>query len=352
MKFHHERLESLVHSIFTAAGFTDEEAHSISHHLVESNLAGHDSHGVIRVSTYIRWLNEGMLKKGSDVEMIVDSDVLALIDGQFRFGQVLGERIVRMGLEKADRFGVGIIALRRGGHVGRVGHWAEMIASAGKIALCFVNTSGLGMLVAPFGGIDRRLSANPIAAGLPVPGSDPIVMDISTSTIAEGKLQVARNKGVPVPDGMIINNAGEPTNEPADFYDPPVGALLSFGGHKGYALGLVAEVLGGALTGNHCSREGEEQFSQGMLTIVIDPARFASEDFYSSDLKRYLEFVKSSRTVTPNGEILLPGEPERRTRAQRRKDGVELDNNTWSGLVSVAQELNVPAATIEAAPLD
>ena len=172
---------------------------------------------------------------------------LAVVDGQFGFGQVMGEQATKLGIDKCSRQGVAVVALRNSGHLGRIGDWAEMAAHAGKVSLHFVNTSGGGILVAPFGGSERRLSANPIAAGVPVEGGPPIILDISTCTIAEGKIKVAFNKRANVPDGCILDGEGNPTNDPTSFYATPPGAILPFGGHKGYGLSVIAEVLAGAL---------------------------------------------------------------------------------------------------------
>ncbi len=179
-----------------------------------------------------------------------------------------------------------MVALRNSGHLGRIGDWAEMAAHAGKVSLHFVNTSGGGILVAPFGGSQRRLSANPIAAGVPVKEGPPIILDISTCTIAEGKIKVAFNKGEKVPDGCILDGAGHPTNDPKAFYAAPAGAILPFGGHKGYSLSVIAEVLAGALTGGSCSHFGVDRVANNMLSIIFDPAFFQSADDFAREIER------------------------------------------------------------------
>ena len=183
---------------------------------------------------------------------------------------------MKLGIDKAGRQGVAVVALRNSGHLGRIGDWAEMAARAGKVSLHFVNTSGGGILVAPFGGTQRRLSANPIAAGVPVANGPPIILDISTCTIAEGKIKVAFNKGAKVPDGCILDGEGRPTNDPKAFYASPPGAILPLGGHKGYGLSVIAEVLAGALTGGACSHFGVDRVANNMLSIILDPAFFQS----------------------------------------------------------------------------
>lgn len=341
MKFAPERLEELMTQVFSAAGCRGDEPRKIASRLVSANLVGHDSHGVIRVPIYVRWLREGKVRANQSPLVVLDSGPLALLDGQLGFGQVVGELATQLAIDKAAEHGVSVVALRNSGHVGRVGDWVEMAAEAGKIGLCFVNTTGLGMLTAPFGGIDRRLSANPFAAGIPAPPGQPLILDISCSAIAEGKLKVAYNKGVSVPDGCILDHDGQPTNDPRVFYADPPGAILSFGGHKGFGLGMIVEVLAGALTGGGCTHPGPDRLEQGMLSIVIDPYRLQTPDAFQTDVTRFVEWVKSSRTTTPDGQILMPGEPEQRTRAQRSRDGIELDDNTWRQIREVCHSLGV-----------
>jgi len=342
MKIDHERLKTLVSSIFHAAGCHAPEHERIAHYLVESNLVGHDSHGVIRVPIYIQWLRAGKVLANQQLRVVFQNDVIAVADGQYGFGQTMAEQAMTLGLGKVRKQGVAVVALRNPGHVGRVGDWAEMAAHAGIISLHFVNTSGMGILVAPYGGIERRLSANPVAAGIPRKGHPPIIWDISTSTIAEGKIKVALNKGIPVPDNCIIDSQGRPTNDPKVFYGPPPGAILPFGGHKGFGLGMIAEVLAGALTGNGCSNpEHADRLTNGMLTILFDPAAFQVDDTFAGEINRFIDYVKSSPKVSVDGEILMPGEIEERNRIRRKRDGIELDETTWGQIQATARSLSI-----------
>jgi uncharacterized oxidoreductase len=238
---------------------------------------------------------------------------------------------------------VAVVALRNSGHLGQIGAWALMAARAGKLSLHFVNTTGAGLLMAPHGGISRRLSANPVAVGVPVRSGPPIVLDISTTTVAEGKIRVALNKGVPLPDGCIIDPQGRPTNDPKTFYGPPPGAILPFGAHKGYGLGLVTELLAGALTGGSCSTPGVTRVVNNMLTILLDPSFFQSEEEFTREVERFTAFVKSSEKASPDANILMPGELEARTREERLRDGVELDETTWRQIADTARSVNVAA---------
>jgi len=203
MKLRHDALCRLTAAIFHAAGCETEETERIAAHLVEANLVGHDSHGVIRILPYVQWLRDGKVVANRTIQVVFENDVIAVVDGQFGFGQTIGEQAMRLGIEKSARHGVAVIALRNSGHLGRIGDWPLMAAEAGRLSLHFVNTTGAGILVAPHGGINRRLSANPIAAGVPVPGRPPLLLDISACTIAEGKIRVLRGpaRGHPIHRG-------------------------------------------------------------------------------------------------------------------------------------------------------
>ena len=217
MKIHHNRLQKLIHAVFSAVGSNSEEAECISHHLVHANLTGHDSHGAIRVFTYIQWLNEEKVFVNRKVDLVTDSGALLVLDGNVGFGQSIGKQAINLAIDRCREHGVAIMTLRNSGHLGRIGHWAEMAIDAGLVSLHFINSTGLGMRVVPSGGIDSRLSINPITVGIPVEGSSPFVLDIAAAMVPEGKLKVARNKGLPIPEGLVIDADGRPNTDPNDF---------------------------------------------------------------------------------------------------------------------------------------
>ena len=347
-------LKQLVADIFVRAGCGSDEAAEVGDHLVEANLAGHDSHGVIRVPIYLDWMQQKKVIPGQSLDVVIDAGPLAVADAGLGFGQWLGRRAVAMGIGKCREFGVAVVALRNAAHLGRIGTWAEIAADAGLVSLHFVNTTGLGMFVVPAGGRDARLSVNPVCVGIPIEGRDAIILDIAAAASAEGKLKVARNKGVPVPDNTIVDADGNPTNDANDFYGPPgsrpVGAILPFGSYKGYGLGLVAEILAGALTGGGCSEPGKTQLEQGMLSIYVDPAKLQSREPLFDEIRRYVDFVKSSRPIDPANPVLLPGEIENRNRATR-SNGLEVDDTTWSQIVGAAESVGVDESLISAAVL-
>jgi uncharacterized oxidoreductase len=263
------------------------------------------------------------------------------VDGQFGFGQVVGREATRWAIARARENGVCVLAIRRSGHLGRLGEYAEMAAEAGLVYFSFTNTHGGGILVAPHGGRERRLSANPIAAAAPLPGGAIMLMDISTSVIAEGKAKVARAQGKPLPPGCMVNSRGEPSTDAEEFYANPPGALLPFGGHKGYALSMFAEVFAGALSGAGCSKSGAHLVANSLLAFFLDPARFSGGEFFGQEVGDLVQHVKSSPPMQGFAEILIPGEPEQREHDRRRQSGIPIDSETWSRITALAETLGV-----------
>lgn len=346
-----ERLQSLVRDIFRAEGCADAESELIALYLVRSNLAGHDSHGVIRVPRYVGWLREGVLVANQTPVLVSESEAFAVLDAGYGFGQTAGPEAVDLGIRKALQNGVAIVALRHSGHLGRIGEWAERAAQAGLVSVHFVNVAG-SVLVAPFGAAERRFSTAPFAIGYPVPDSEPIVLDFATSAVAEGKVLVASQGGKPLPEGSLIAPDGTLGTDPSLLYGPlegttardarfGPGAIRAFGEHKGSGLALMCEVLAGALTGSGCCGPGPRQFCNGMLSIYMSPQVFGSQDTFAAETRSYVEYFKSARPATSGGEVLLPGEPERRTRAQRLAAGIPLTDEVWAAIAAVARERGV-----------
>lgn len=347
-----EQLRAFAARIFRAAGSDDGEAAIVGDHLVDANLAGHDSHGVIRIPKYIDWHARGMVLANRHATVVRESPSHAVVDGGFGFGQVVAREALDLAIAKARSVGTCTVALRNAGHLGRVGAWAEQAAAAGFVSVHFVNTSGFGLLVAPFGGSDRRLSANPIAAGAPRRDGPPLVLDMSTSAIAEGKIQVARIRGETLPPGCTIDAQGRPNRDPAVFYGPPEGALLPVGGHKGYGLSVFCEILSGGLSGGqttHPKNATAGRLVNNMFSMVIDPDAFCGDEFYANEVERFVAWVTGSPPIEAGGEVLMPGDVERRTRETRRRDGIPLEIVTRRAIAECARTLGVepPAGFIE-----
>jgi hydroxycarboxylate dehydrogenase B len=338
------RLCDLATRIFAATGSSEVEAKIVADHLVEANLKGHDSHGVIRVMKYVGWMRANHIVPNRHVETVADLGALLVVDGGFGYGQVIGREVMELAASRTRQHGVCAAAIRNAGHLGRIGAWAEQLAGHGLVSVHFVNTSGFGILVAPHGGSDRRLSANPIAAGAPVPGRPPLILDIATSLIAEGKIQVARNRNEALGPGLVMDGAGRPTTDPEAFYASPPGAILPFGGHKGSGLSIFCEILAGSLAGggsSHPDNPTAGRLVNNMLTLAFDPSAFPDTGF-ASDAERLVAWIKASPPIEAGGRVLLPGEIEAETMAERLAEGVPLDAATCRQLADVARALALP----------
>ena len=351
-----DRLERFVADIFAAAGCGPDEARRIGRYLVSSNLAGHDSHGVIRTPRYVRDLAVGNVHAGVTVAVERETPTHATVDGGYGFGQTVAPQAVDLGIAKARAAGISVIALRHAGHIGRIGDWAERAAEAGMVSIHFVNVA-MGELVAPFGGVDRRFSTNPICIGVPQESGPPLLLDMATSLVAEGKVLVASNGGKPVPPTALVRPDGSFTDDPETLYGPlspggprdPAngdGALTAFGDHKGSGIAFMCEMLAGVLSGGETSgpipggKRG--QISNGMLSIYLDPQHFGTAGF-AARARDYVHYMKASRPVRPGGEVLVPGEPEARTRAARLQHGIPLQPQTWAALLATAESVGVAA---------
>ena len=344
------RLIDFVAQIFVQLGCSPEEGNRIGRYLVNANLTGHDSHGIARVPRYATWKRDGLLIGDQVVERVVDTPVIAILDGQFGFGQTIAPQAVALGIEKCRQHGLSAIGLRNSGHVGRVGEWAEMAAEAGIVSVHFVNVAG-SVLVAPFGGVERRFSTAPVCIGVPRPGGLPVILDFATSLVAEGKVLVASQGGKTLPADALVSADGELSGDPRELYGDygasavrdhkqGQGALRAFGEHKGSGLALMCELLGGALTGNGASNP-DKRWSQGMFSFYVDPAKIDPQEFFPAELSRFLSFVKSTKPIDSDAPVLLPGEPEARMRADRIANGVPIAHDTFNALIATAREAGV-----------
>jgi uncharacterized oxidoreductase len=263
-----------------------------------------------------------------------------MIDAQNGFGQIAAAFAIQTAIDKAKIHGVSATGLRHCNHIGRLGEWVEMAAKQEMIALCFANGGRPGGLVAPFGGAGRLWGTNPIAAGVPLGGHDPVVVDFATSIVAEGKVRVAHNKGQSLPEGWIQRADGQPSTIPADLYNG--GVLLPAAGHKGYGLALLVELLGGLLTG-----QGSPAFpdyaslKNGVVFVVISTAAFRPAADFLADGATLYDRIKATPPAPGFAEVLLPGEPEQRTAVERRRSGIPIDETTWGQLVAAAADFGV-----------
>ena len=318
-------LQAQVAAVLAAAGSTAAEADTVAANLVMANLSGHDSHGVGMLPRYVDAVLEGGLKPNSGVRVVLDTGSLLTLDGQRGYGQVIGEQAMALGISRAQTHGNCIMTLSNTHHLGRIGHFAEMAVAEGLVSLHFVNVLSRPV-VAPFGGADGRYGTNPCCIGVPLKGSEPFVLDFATSRVAQGKMRVAHNEGRRVELGMLIDEDGHPTTDPGVVVVPQskglFGALLAFGEHKGYGLAVACELLGGALTGSGTWHKPTDPAVRavinGMLTILIDPAKLGTQDAFEQEALAFVDWLKAGPVAPGFDAVQIAGDPERAYRKQRQ----------------------------------
>ncbi len=351
-------LTDLVTEIFERTACSADESRRIASNLVEANLTGHDSHGVIRTPRYVDWLAAGIQLPDQQITALIDDPTLLLVDGQYGMGQTVGPQAVQLGIDRALAHGLAIVALRKAGHLGRIGAFAEQAAAAGLVSMHIVNVAS-SQLVAPFGSRDRRMGTNPYAFGVPRPnGLAPVIHDFATSIVAEGKTMVALHGGPPVPDDALVGPDGV-TGDPSVLYDIQPdkapnpsgghGALRAMGEHKGSGLSVMCELLAGALTGTGTAGPGDIRFANGMLSIYIDPARIDPDNDFATSVTTYIDWFLEAIPLDANEPVRLPGDKERERRAEREVAGLHLPTELWQSLVAAAENVGLSAGRIAAA---
>ena len=326
--------------ILRDSGAPEDHARIVTEHLVDANLAGHDSHGVMRLPQYAEEARRGQISADATETVVRDWSCGSVVDARGAFGQVACYRAMERALDKAESSGLGLVTVRSCGHSGRLGTYGEQAAAAGRIGMVFNNAGGSGQWVAPYGGSVGRLSTNPLCIGAPSGGDFPIVLDMSTCVAPEGKVRHTFQSGKSAPDGWLIDAEGNPTNDPGALYENPRGALLPFGesaGHKGFGLSFLVDVLAGALTAAGCARPDAPHQSpgRGLVFLALDVETFTTTESFQGHVKTLVEHVTSCPPAPGFEEVLVPGEFEYRQRQTRQRDGFEVPDATWQAILEL-----------------
>jgi uncharacterized oxidoreductase len=343
----HVELIRFSQAILESLGSPVDEAGLVARLLIDANLSGHDSHGLAQLPGYLAAHTEGLIAPGATISRERDTPSMAILDGHWGFGQRLAVESIRLAIEKAERCGISAVGAHHCYHIGHLGAYVQQAAEAGMVGIMAVNDGGGGQRVVPYGGIAGRLSTNPLAIGLPTGSMAPLVLDISTSVVAEGQIRLKRIRGEDLPPGWMIDALGRPTTDPEDFFRN-TGSLLPLGGdvgHKGFGLALAVEMLAGILGRAGYARRPLPPYSNGLFVMVIDISRFLPLDNYSAAVQDLLVYVKSSPRQAGIDEIRFPGEQAAQLRRQRQRDGITVDQSTWEQLtvIASARGLQVPS---------
>ncbi|MFN8526922.1 MAG: Ldh family oxidoreductase [Chloroflexota bacterium] len=333
-------LRAYTRDIFAAAGTPADVAERLAGSLVNANQSGHDSHGVIRIPQYISSIRDGAVVADARPTVTMDGPSFVIVDGNWGFGQETARYAMNQAVERAKKNGVGMAATLKTNHIGRLGEWAELAASQGTVGMVTVAIAGSrGISVAPFGGAGRALSTNPIAIGVPRGDQPPMLLDFATSIVAEGKVRFARDKGVDLPPGCVRDKDGNPTVDPKDFYDG--GTLQPFGGHKGYALAMMVEVLSIAFSGaDGPDASTKTGMYSGSWFLAMDPSKTRPDGGFVESVERLTSRVLAVKPAPGFDRVMLPGEPEIATRAARAK-AVSVPAATWRDIGAEAEKLGV-----------
>jgi LDH2 family malate/lactate/ureidoglycolate dehydrogenase len=324
-------------AILTATGTQPERADVVARSLVEANVAGHDSHGVLRLPAYVEFVERGEVDPGAEPALVFQRGPVARIDGRRGWGQLAGQLAAATVVRLTRAHGVGVVAVDRCGHVGRLGEYVETLAAAGFVGHALCNAEPA---VAPPGTAVRALGTNPVAWAVPRAVGEPVLVDFATAELAEGKLQVAVSRGQKLNVPAVVDAGGRPSLDPADFYAG--GALVPFGAHKGYALSVVAELVSRGLASGAASDGRDTPY--GMLVLALDPAALGTAQGFLDAVESWCVDVRA-RAGEAGSQVTLPGEPEARARAERRERGVPVPPVIWNTLLALRDRLEgaVPA---------
>jgi uncharacterized oxidoreductase len=341
-----EDLRTMTGAVFEAAGFPTDKARLIARLMVESNLVGHDSHGVRHIPIYVSRVRDGLIRPEAEPRIVEETATTAVVDGEGTLGHVAATFGLELAIEKARQNRISAVAVHNEEHVGRVGGYPEMAARAGMVGITLCNGQGRGVSIAPFGGTDRRLGANPFTAAFPNPDGDPILLDMSTSAVAVNKVRQAKDRQAALPEGAILGPDGLPSTDPDDFLKNggavlPLGGLLY--GHKGFGLAVIIDMFCGILGGSGTARHQDDaKLNNGTFHIVLDPGAFIQSEQYANEVKAYTEYLHASRTLPGDPAVKLPGEFEEQNRKSRSANGVSVEEPVWRNICETLARLNVP----------
>jgi uncharacterized oxidoreductase len=343
--FSEHQLFEFAKSLLSAGGANDDEAAIVARSLVGANLRGHDSHGVMRIPFYVGRIAEGILQPGAEVTFENETAASVVCDGGWGFGQVSSLKLMDRLIKMAESSGVACGTLRRSAHIGRLGEYAEVATEKNMAVIICANTLGAAQRVAPVGGKRPRLGTNPICIGMPGGKEGPFVLDFGTSATAEGKVRLKKIAGQTVPEGWVLDPDGQPTTDPNQLYGDPPGTILPMGGdqaYKGFGLSFMIEMLCGGLSGGLCAHPNPPPaIGNCAVFIVMSPERLAGYDSLATQVSQLEEYVRGVPRIDGVSEIILPGDPERRTLADRQANGIPVDDGNWEALTTLATKLGV-----------
>ena len=337
-----DQLERIASRLLQEAGASQEDAGIAARHCVGANLAGHDSHGMIRVPSYIENIKRGDTVPGADMEVVRETQTTTVVNGNWGLGQVISEKVMQTTIDKARRSNVAAATVFQQAHVGRLTDYPLMAAKAGMIALMTADSGRGPKSVVPFGGREPRLGTNPLCIAMPSDLEGPFFIDIATSAVAGGKIAVAVARDSSVPEGWLVDERGNATTDPGALGRG--GAMLPLGGregHKGYGLSAMVEIFSGILTGLGFGIEPSGRPNDGCFMAAFNVEAFRPLEEFKREVAEFAHYLKSSPPAAGFDEVYYPGELEHLTTQRKLKDGVLVEDATWEQLKALATEYGV-----------
>jgi LDH2 family malate/lactate/ureidoglycolate dehydrogenase len=332
-------LRATAKAIFRAAGADPEPTSILVNHLIDANLAGHDSHGVQHIPGYVAMMEKGVIRPNARPEVTRETAVSALIDGHWTFGQVSLRFAIDRAIAKAKESGVAVVGVLRCTHIGRLGTYSTLAAREGVVVM--ITTGYLDSATVPYGGRQGIFGTNPFSFGFPAGDRPDVMIDFATTVIAAGKVEVARAKHECVPPGCLLDKDGNPTTDPEVIYQG--GMMLPFGGHKGSALATLSVLLSHVLV--PASADVETFGLPGTLIIAIDAGLFRDRAAVERETDGVIDKIKSVPPAPGFDEVLVAGEPEVRAAQRRSREGIPVPEDTWAAIMATAHRLGVTVAT-------
>ncbi len=345
LRIQESKLRDVVQQLLEQAGSSQQEAQTVTDHLIRANLTGHDSHGVGLLPQYLGNIENKQLFPNTKVELVKDEGSIMMFDGHKGYGQAQTKDAMEQALARCEDTGLVLMTLRNSHHIGRIGTYGEQSIAAKKVSLHFVNVTNHGPTVAPYGGTKARFVTNPVCIAMPgTQNTKAILLDMATSKIALGKARVAMNQGVDVPEHSVMDADGNATNDPNVLFQEPKGSLLPTGDYKGSGLALFCELLGGALSGGGTvqpknPREGG--IVNNMFTLIVDPKRLVDEAYLASEIDEMVNYLKGTPAQATTGPVKIAGEPERETMQERQGSGIPLAEAAWQNITEAGVKIGL-----------
>jgi LDH2 family malate/lactate/ureidoglycolate dehydrogenase len=333
-----DRLIDFAAAVYASAGMPAADARLVADTLVQADLWGHQSHGVLRLGWYLDRVRNKVMDPVTKPKFIVDAGAIAVIDGHQGVGHVLTALAAKEAIKRAKAHGVGAVGVRNSNHFGTCMYYTLMGAREGCVML--LTTNG-GPAMAPWGGRKKIIGTNPWSVAAPAGGRPPFVVDMAATGVARGKIYLARNKGLPIPLGWAINSAGEPTTDPQEAVD---GIILPMAEHKGYAIAAMVDMLSGVLTGSgflsnvHSPYQTAEKSNCGHLMIALNIAAFQALAQFNERMEQFIAEIKAVPLAKGHDEVFYPGEMEAGNDARNRKEGIQFPDDTLADLRRIARE--------------